>query len=119
MAHPKNTARLAELLRLDRVLQEICVKKQQTSLAIEQLKKNNFGWNSGVEVFQKLKKAMTTVLVLALPKFSIPFIVETDASGHGLGAVLMQGQCPIAYYSRVLPTQVRHTNQFMSRNSWR
>ena len=56
----------------------------------EQLKKNNFGWKEAVEeAFQRIKIAMTTVLVLVLPDFSAPFIVETDASGHGLGVVLM------------------------------
>ena len=51
---------------------------------------------------------MTTVLVLALPEFSIPLIVEIDASGHGLGLVLMQRQCPISYYNRALLAQERH-----------
>ena len=76
---------------------------------MEQLKKNNFGWNEATEkAFQRLKIAMTTVPVLSLPEFSAPFIEETDASEHGLGAVLMQGQRPLAYYSHVLPPQVRH-----------
>ena len=75
----------------------------------EQHKKNNFGWNEGAEkAFRRLKTTMTTVPVLALPDFSIPFIVENDASGHGLGAVLMQGQWPIAYYNYVLSAQSRH-----------
>jgi hypothetical protein len=44
---------------------------------------------------------MTTPPVLWLPNFSLPFL-ESDASAYGLGAVLIQEEKPIAFYSKTL-----------------
>jgi hypothetical protein len=49
-----------------------------------------------------MKKVMSTCPVLALQNFSQPFILECDASGEGIGAVLMQNMHPIAFESRKL-----------------
>ena len=67
------------------------------------LRTDGFQWSSESDaVFESLKNAMTTVPVLRLPDFSETFIVETDASNIGIGAVLMQSQHPIAYFSKKL-----------------
>ncbi|KAJ9562557.1 hypothetical protein OSB04_007717 [Centaurea solstitialis] len=72
------------------------------------LKNGSFCWEGEADMaFQKLKEAMSRASVLALPDFEKPFIIETDASGVGVGAVLIQDKHPIAFFSRALATYER------------
>ena len=65
--------------------------------------------------FQELKRLLCSTPVLASPDFEKPFILQTDASEYGVGAVLSQrdeagGDHPIAYFSRkLLPREVRYS----------
>jgi hypothetical protein len=69
----------------------------------DMLKKESFKWTDAqTTAFMILKQALTSAPVMALPNFSLPFTLETDASGNGLGAVLMQEGRPIAYFSRTI-----------------
>ena len=63
-------------------------------------------WTDDCEwAFQNLKDTLTTAPILIFPNFNKEFTIETDASKHGLGAILSQdtteGRKPVAYASRV------------------
>ena len=68
----------------------------------------SFVWNQKCEdAFNQLKSLLTNAPLLVFPNFKKEFILETDASGLGLGAVLAQQQdngsvASIAYASRTL-----------------
>lgn len=68
--------------------------------------------------FEALKRKLTSAPVLAYADFTLPFILEVDASFSGLGAVLSQEQGgtvrPIAYASRSLRPTERNMNNYSS-----
>ena len=62
-----------------------------------------------MDAFERIKSALCESPVLRHPDFTLPFILQTDASGFGLGAVLSQefkddnpGEHPVAYASRTM-----------------
>jgi hypothetical protein len=78
---------------------------------ITSLLKNDtkFNWSSRCnEAFEQLKVLLTTAPVLAQPDIEKPFDVYCDASGSGLGCVLMQKGRLIAYASRQLRQHEEH-----------
>ena len=66
------------------------------------------------KAFEDLRTCLSKDPILQSPDFSQPFLVQTDASGAGLGAVLLQGppgdQKPVVFLSRKLfPREVRYS----------
>ena len=73
-------------------------------------------WTSECDAaFQELKQRLILVSVLIFPNFDKPFLLDTDGSETGVGAVLSQlsddGQeCVVAYGSRTLSKAERKYN---------
>ena len=60
-------------------------------------------WSWGPEqdkAFREIKRMMAKETILAFPDFTKPFHIFTDASNTALGAVIMQDDRPLAFYSR-------------------
>ncbi|KAA0039461.1 Ty3/gypsy retrotransposon protein [Cucumis melo var. makuwa] len=72
------------------------------------LKKGGFNWTEETTLaFDRLKSAMMSLPVLALLDFTKQFEIEADASGYGIGVVLVQDKRPVAYYSHTLALRDR------------
>ena len=69
-------------------------------------KDREFVWTEAcLEAFVQLRRALSNAPVLAPADPSLPFVLDTDASGVGVGGVLSQvgadGERVVAYFSRV------------------
>jgi hypothetical protein len=63
-------------------------------------KKDAFSWTpKETKDFEQLKEVMCKSPILTTPNFTKTFIVECDASGNGIGVVLMQEGRPLAFES--------------------
>lgn len=78
------------------------------------LKKNEpWRWEESQErAFTALRHSLAQDAVMSLPDLNRPFVVETDASGIGIAAVLLQagpdGLQPVSFISRVLTEAESH-----------
>lgn len=64
------------------------------------LHKDHFIWSDkATTAFVELKRTMLDAPVLLYPNFEEAFTLEIDACETGIGAILMQNQHPIVFYS--------------------
>jgi transposase InsO family protein len=76
---------------------------------MELTKKDAFSWTpEATKSFEQLKEVMCKAPVLTTPDFTKTFIMECDASGNGIGVVLMQEGRPLAFESRPLKGRDLH-----------
>jgi hypothetical protein len=102
---PKSVTQIRSFLRLVGYYRRFIPNLSKIAKTMTQLleKEVKFKWSPQCkEAFLTLKKLITTAPVLAQPDVEKPFDVYCDASGTGIGGVLMQDSCAIAYASRQL-----------------
>ena len=98
------------------------MKKSRPRIRLPPLQQNlpKFEWTElQNDSFEKLKLALTSAPILAYPNYSKPFLLETDASLKGLGAVLSQeddnGKMRvISYASRTLKPYEKSMRNYSS-----
>ena len=78
------------------------------------LMKHQFTWTKQAQLtFTSLKDAIGTTPILLLPNFNLPFVLETYASGVGMGVVLFQHGHPIAFFSKPFSPKLIHASTYV------
>ncbi|GBN01029.1 Retrovirus-related Pol polyprotein from transposon 17.6 [Araneus ventricosus] len=93
---------------------------------LSNLTKKNIVWKwseQEQQAFKTLKQRLVTPPVLRQVDPTKPFIIRTDASGYGLGAVLLQGDSPaderpIEYASRLLSPAEKNYSMQLKEKPW-
>ena len=102
---PRNANEVRSFHGLARFYRRFMKDFSSTAAPLNELAKKNvvFKWDDVHEkAFNSLKDKLTNAPLLCLPNFDKAFEIECDASGVGIGAVLMQDSKPIAYFSEKL-----------------
>lgn len=102
--YPKSVKQVRAFLGLTGYYRRFIERYAQLAAPLSDLlRKDNFHWDEKTtNAFNLLKERLITTPVLIYPNFSLPFVIETDACEVGVGAILLQKEHPIAYYSKKL-----------------
>lgn len=106
--YPKNVKQVKSFLGLTGYYRKFVPKYSDIAKPLTNLTKvTEWSWSDECkQAYDTLVTHITSSPILAYPDFARTFYVTTDASGHGIGAVLTQihnnVHRPIAYYSRCL-----------------
>ncbi|KAJ4974055.1 hypothetical protein NE237_007229 [Protea cynaroides] len=102
---PKSVVEIRSFLGLAGYCRRFVEDYSRIAVPLTRLTKKGekFIWTDECEkCFQTLKSRLVSAPILTIPVNAVPFTLYTDASGLGIGCVLMQGEQVIAYASRQL-----------------
>ena len=116
---PENSSQLKRLLGFFRTTQS-GLQTTQIRLLLCLQHRNNwlfhsiklFGWLS-----QLLRKQVSSA-VLWLPRVNDSLVLQTDASGTGIGATLTQGDKPVGFFSRTHSQTAKWHTQLLNGKLW-
>ena len=118
MTSPRNVKQLRTVLGLFSYYRRFVKNFSKLVAPMNELLKRDheYEWElQHQQIFEDIKEMMMTVPILSYPNFNKPFILSTDASTNGLGAVLSQkdeeGKVhPIWFASRTLSPAEKNYN---------
>jgi len=109
---PKNKKELRRFIGMVNYYRLMWRKRSDILTPLTTLTKKSavFRWtNEHQKAFEEMKQTICKEVLLSFPDFSQPFEIYTDASDRQLGAVLMQGNKTLAFYSKkLLPAQLNY-----------
>jgi hypothetical protein len=110
---PKNRKQLRHFLGMVNFYRDMWRRRSHLLAPLTGLVSEKTPWKWGEEqekAFEEMKRIMSKETLLAFPDFNKEFHVYTDASNYQLGAVIMQEDKPLAFYSRKMnKAQQRYT----------
>ncbi|GBG78411.1 hypothetical protein CBR_g26439 [Chara braunii] len=117
---PANVRELRSFLGLASFYRKFVPKFYVIAHPLSRLTSKNvaYAWCEKCETaFQALKEALVSHLVLRIADPNLTFVVTTDASQFGIGAVMQQddgdGLRPLEYYSKRMPSHKVATSTYM------
>jgi hypothetical protein len=113
LSPPKNKRQLRHFLGMINYYRDMWKRRSHYSAPLTGLvsKTAKFVWGTEQQqAFDRIKKVISRETLLVFPDFNKEFHIYTDASDYQLGAVIMQDDKPLAFYSRKLnAAQKRYT----------
>ena len=102
---PENKRQLKHFLGMVNYYRDMWRRRSHILAPLTALSSTKVPWRWGKEEqqsFDDLKRVISKETMLTFPNFNRPFHVYTDSSNNQLGAVIMQNEKPLAFYSRKL-----------------
>lgn len=90
---PKNIRQLRRFLGICQYQSKFLVNYARETAPLRELLKKNHRWKWGddqAQAFERTKELMSQAVLLEFPNENLPFIIQTDASSIGIGAILLQ-----------------------------